>query len=108
MRLPELFCGFARRRLGAPTLYPVACMPQAWASAAPYAFLEACLGLRCDYARREVHFHNPHLPAFVEDLHIRNLAIAGMVADIAIRNEGGEISVTATSGDADIAVRLSK
>src|SRR5580704_4757445 len=31
-RLPELFCGFRRRRAAAPTLYPVACSPQAWAS----------------------------------------------------------------------------
>ncbi|MBS0273153.1 MAG: amylo-alpha-1,6-glucosidase [Proteobacteria bacterium] len=108
MRLPELFCGFPRRRLGAPTLYPVACMPQAWASAAPYAFLEACLGLHCDYDRREVHFRNPHLPAFVEELRIRNLAIAGVTTHILIRNRDGEVSVTAEGSDPDIAVRLSK
>jgi glycogen debranching enzyme len=108
MRLPELFCGFARRRLGAPTLYPVACMPQAWASAAPYAFLEACLGLHCDYDRREVHFRNPHLPAFVEELRIRNLAIAGVTTHILIRNRDGEVSVTAEGSDPDIAVRLSR
>jgi glycogen debranching enzyme len=108
MRLPELFCGFARRRLGAPTLYPVACMPQAWASAAPYAFLEACLGLYCDYDRREVHFHNPHLPDFVEDLCIRNLAIGDVSADVRIHNKHGEISVMAESADSDIAVRLTK
>ena len=29
-RLPELFCGFRREQRG-PTLYPVACAPQAWA-----------------------------------------------------------------------------
>ena len=29
MRFPELFCGFPRRRGAAPTLYPVACAPQA-------------------------------------------------------------------------------
>jgi glycogen debranching enzyme len=107
MRLPELFCGFARRRLGAPTLYPVACMPQAWASAAPYAFLEACLGLYCDYERREVHFRNPHLPGFVEELYIRNIAIADVTTDILIRNHDGEISVSAECADADIAVHLS-
>ena len=32
-RLPELFCGFQRERRRGPTLYPVACAPQAWASA---------------------------------------------------------------------------
>ncbi len=31
-RLPELFCGFHRRPGEGPTLYPVACSPQAWAS----------------------------------------------------------------------------
>ena len=31
-RLPELYCGFRRRRGAGPTLYPVACSPQAWAS----------------------------------------------------------------------------
>src|SRR6266508_1892981 len=30
-RLPELFCGFGRRRESAPVPYPVACRPQAWA-----------------------------------------------------------------------------
>ena len=32
-RLPELFCGFQRQHGHGPTLYPVACAPQAWASA---------------------------------------------------------------------------
>jgi hypothetical protein len=30
-RLPELICGFHRRTGDAPTLYPVACAPHAWA-----------------------------------------------------------------------------
>ena len=34
-RLPELFCGFRRERRRGPVLYPVACAPQAWASATP-------------------------------------------------------------------------
>ena len=74
MRFPELFCGFARRRGTAPTLYPVACAPQAWASAAPFALLEACLGIVCDHQRREVRFHNPVLPRFLEEIRIRNLS----------------------------------
>ena len=35
-RLPELFCGFRREKRRGPTLYPVACAPQAWASATPF------------------------------------------------------------------------
>ena len=47
-RLPELFCGFQRGRGRGPTLYPVACAPQAWASATPFTLLEASLGLQFD------------------------------------------------------------
>ena len=35
-RLPELYCGFPRRPAEGPTLYPVACNPQSWASAAVF------------------------------------------------------------------------
>jgi glycogen debranching enzyme len=45
-RLPELFCGFPRRDGAGPTLYPVACSPQAWAAAAPFAILAGLPGAR--------------------------------------------------------------
>ena len=105
MRLPELFCGFPRRRLGAPTLYPVACMPQAWASATPYAFLEACLGLRCDFEKHEIRLENPFLPNFLEDLTITNLELAGATTDVTIQSRNGEITATGRRGG-DIAVRV--
>ena len=44
-RLPELFCGFARRSGEGPTLYPVACSPQAWSTASVFMLLGACLRL---------------------------------------------------------------
>ncbi len=47
-RLPELLCGFQRRRGRGPTLYPVACSPQAWASGALLLMLQASLGLEFD------------------------------------------------------------
>ena len=61
-RLPELFCGFPWRRLNAPTLYPVACVPQAWASAAVFALVQASLGIGFDQATGEIHFDRPVLP----------------------------------------------
>ena len=60
-RLPELFCGFARRQ-AAPTLYPVACSPQAWASAAVFALIDASVGLRFNPAAGEIRFDRPVLP----------------------------------------------
>ena len=106
MRFPELFCGFSRRRGTAPTLYPVACQPQAWASAAPFAFLEACLGIVCDHASREIRFHNPLLPRFMEEIHIRNLSLDGASADLALRRrgEGTEVAILAQRGDVSIRI----
>ena len=58
-RLPELFCGFVRRRTRGPTFYPVACMPQAWAAAAPLFMLQSCLGLGFDLNMSHVTFEGP-------------------------------------------------
>ncbi len=106
MRFPELFCGFARRRGTAPTLYPVACQPQAWASAAPFALLEACLGIVCDHARREIRFHNPLLPRFLEEIRIRNLNLDGASADLRLRRsgQGTEVAILAQRGDISIRI----
>ena len=106
MRFPELFCGFPRRRGTAPTLYPVACAPQAWASAAPFALLEACLGIVCDHQRREIRFHNPYLPRFLEEIRIHNLSLDGATADLRLRRgpSGTEVSILAQHGDLSIRI----
>jgi glycogen debranching enzyme len=44
-RLPELFCGFDRRRFGSPVQYPTSCSPQAWAAATPVHLLRTLLRL---------------------------------------------------------------
>ena len=41
MRLPELFCGFERAAGEPPVAYPVACLPQAWASGSVFMVLQA-------------------------------------------------------------------
>src|SRR5437588_6587046 len=74
-RLPELFCGFQRGRGRGPTLYPVACSPQAWASATPFTFLEASLGLQFDPAAGEIRLINPRLPTFIDEVILRNLQL---------------------------------
>ena len=52
-RLPELFCGFTGGGRE-PTLYPVACAPQAWAAGAVFLMLQACLGIHVDALRNGV------------------------------------------------------
>ena len=102
-RLPELFCGFARRRT-APTLYPVACAPQAWASACVFALVEACLGLQFDHEAGEIRLHCPTLPSFLEHVQLRGLRLNGASADVLLHRIGGGIAATVTQHQGDLPV----
>lgn len=103
-RLPELFCGFVRRPRRGPTAYPVACAPQAWASATPFALLSACLGLRLDHARNEIAFVDPRMPSFLDELVIRGLRLGRTSADVRLRRDGEDttVSVLRREGDARV------
>src|ERR1700736_1358697 len=92
-RLPELFCGFRRERHRGPTLYPVACAPQAWASATPFTLLEAALGLEFDAERGEVRLRNPRLPAFLNEVILRELRLKDASVDLRIRRHGDDVSL---------------
>jgi glycogen debranching enzyme len=94
-RLPELFCGFARRHT-APTTYPVACAPQAWASAAALALVQASLGLQFDPAALEIRFERPKLPKFLDRLHVRGLRVGDAEADVLLQRSGDEVAATVT------------
>jgi glycogen debranching enzyme len=95
-RLPELMCGFARKEGQGPTLYPVACSPQAWSAAAVLLLLEACLGLEVDAAARQVRFHAPRLPEWLDWIRIDGLAVAGGSVDLVVR--GPHVEVLAARG----------
>jgi glycogen debranching enzyme len=103
-----LFCGFARRRGAAPTLYPVACSPQAWASVAPFALLQASLGLRCDFASRELRFHNPELPAFLGEVRIADLRLGEASVDLRIKRQKNGTEVAVLSRRGDIAIKITQ
>jgi glycogen debranching enzyme len=92
-RLPELFCGFQRRRGRGPTLYPVACSPQAWASGAPLLLLQASLGIEFIPTRSEICFHNPTLPSFLETVMLRNLQLGDASVDVVARRHDTNVSV---------------
>ena len=86
-RLPELFCGFQRVQQRGPTLYPVACAPQAWASAAPFALLEASLGLEFDVENSMIRLHKPRLPPFLDEVTIIDLRLGNAKADLRIQRD---------------------
>lgn len=103
-RLPELFCGFLRRRHTAPTSYPVACAPQAWSSAAPFALLQACLGLEFQTSSSEVRFRRPRMPRFVDEITISGLQFNGAALDVDIRRGRVDASVNVTPRDGHVPV----
>ena len=109
-RLPELFCGFRREKGRGPTLYPVACAPQAWASATPFTLLEAALGLEFDAGRGEIRLHNPRLPAFLNEVVLRDLQLGVSSADLRVRRHGDEVSleVMKTKGQIQVSIVLSR
>jgi glycogen debranching enzyme len=101
-RLPELFCGFVRVQHSGPTQYPVACSPQAWASATFLALLQASLGLTLSERKQEVSFYRPVLPRFLDELHLRNLCLATGSVDVHLKRNGNDIAVTQTRREGDI------
>jgi glycogen debranching enzyme len=90
-RLPELFCGFARRSGEAPTLYPVACAPQAWAAGAVFLLLQAVLGLRIDGTRGEVVIAHPALPESINRLILGNLRVGDSRLDLLVERHGEHV-----------------
>jgi glycogen debranching enzyme len=105
-RLPELFCGFRRREGKGPTAYPVACSPQAWAAAAVFAMLQACLGLTIDAAARQIAFRYPQLPPRVERVSLRNLTVGDSSVDLTLYRYSGAVglNVDRRSGKLDVAI----
>ncbi len=92
-RLPELFCGFRRRPGKAPTRYPVACSPQAWAAGAVFMLLGACLGISIDAAEERIVFRYPALPHWLERVSIRDLQVGASRADLILHRHSGAVGL---------------
>jgi glycogen debranching enzyme len=107
-RLPELFCGFRREKRRGPTLYPVACAPQAWASATPFTLLEAALGLEFDAGRGEIRLRNPRLPVFLNEVVLRDLRLGPSSVDLRVSRHGDDVSleVLRTRGRIQVSIVL--
>ena len=107
-RLPELFCGFERRPDQGPTLYPVACSPQAWAAASIFSLLRSCLGLTIRATTREVHFSRPYLPEFLDAIHIQNLTVGDGTIDFSAIRHHNDVSIQVTERKGTISVSINK
>ena len=106
-RLPELFCGLHRRGGEGPTLYPVACSPQAWAAGSVFLMLQACLGVSVDGGRRQILLEDPYLPEEINQLWIKGIAVSDANVDLFVerRPEGVRVHVLENPGKIEVTVR---
>ena len=106
-RLPELFCGFVRRHGESPTLYPVACAPQAWSAASVFMLLQACLGLSIHAHEAKICFSCPLLPVFLEKIQIKNLKIGQSSVDLSLERHAQDVGINLLrrEGQVEILVR---
>ena len=103
-RLPELFCGVDRRLGQGPTLYPVACSPQAWAAGAVFMLLQACLGISIDAKNRRIIFDRPYLPKGIPQLSINDLRIEDTRVSLFLERDSGPVRIQVIDKHGDVAV----
>jgi glycogen debranching enzyme len=96
-RLPELFGGDARADLPAPTPYPAACHPQAWAAAAGIGILRVLTGVQPDVPGRTVRIAPP-VGGPVGALSVQGLRLGRGQLDLSLDAAGHPLSVRAPIG----------
>ncbi|HET9288676.1 MAG TPA: glycogen debranching N-terminal domain-containing protein [Gaiella sp.] len=87
-RLPEAFAGFERWVSRFPVPYPTACSPQAWATAAPFVFIQAMLGLEARDGEVRL---DPRVPDEIGRICIRRLHAFGAEWEVEAVGTEGEV-----------------
>jgi glycogen debranching enzyme len=102
-RLPELICGFTRRGRE-PTLYPVACAPQAWAAGAVFLMLGASLGIRIDAPARRISFSRGRLPESIDWIRLTDLKVGEASVDLQLERHPHDLGVTIIRREGDVEI----
>jgi len=103
-RLPELVCGFPRQEGKGPTLYPVACSPQAWAAGAVFLLLQSCLGLSIQAKQSRIYLNYPALPEALPSLRIRNLKVGNASVDLDFQRHAETVAIEILRRSDDIEI----
>lgn len=108
-RMPELFCGFLKRPESGPTLYPVACMPQAWASTVSFAALQACLGIEITATpKATINFSKPQLPPFLNRVRLNRLRVGEATVDLLIRRYEQDVGIIVLRREGNVEINVAK
>jgi hypothetical protein len=81
-------------------------VPQAWASATPFALLQSALGLQFDPFANEIRLNNPRLPAFLDEVMLRNLQLGSSRVDLRVRRHNDAVSLDTPRIDGGIRVSV--
>jgi len=90
-RLPEAFAGFDRNIGRFPVPYPTACSPQAWATGAPFLFLQTLLGVQ---ARDGALTCDPMVPPQMGRVLVNGMRAFGTHYDVDATETKGEVGLT--------------
>lgn len=103
-RMPELICGLPRSPGRAPTLYPVACSPQAWAAGAVFLLLQSCLGLSVRAKESRIYLYHSALPEALRTVRIRNLTVGHASIDLLFERHAQSVGleILRRSGDLEV------
>ncbi len=107
-RLPELFCGFDRRPDEGPTLYPVACQPQAWASGAVFLLLQAAIGVEFEHQSHSVIFKSPRLPEYIDWIEIDGIGFHEGKVNLLLERYKDDVVVKVLKKEGDVNVIIYK
>ena len=107
-RMPELFCGFRQRAQEGPTLYPVACAPQAFAAGSVFLLLQACLGLDADAPRNRICLDRPTLPDGLDRVTLRNLRVGEAKVDLTFQRYDRDVATHLEHREGDVEVVVVK
>ena len=107
LRMPELFCGFARQPFYGPTRYPVACSPHAWAAGVVFEFVAGMFGFNPDPRRNQLMLDRPVLPPWLKWVELRDLRFRGSRLSLTIEQgrQGPAVQFLNREGDAEVLIR---
>ena len=85
---------------------PPSPLPQAWASATLFTLLAVSLGLEFDPFNGEIRLRNPRLPAFLDEVILRNLQLGQSTVDVRVlrRNDTVLLDVPSTNGNIRVSI----
>jgi glycogen debranching enzyme len=103
-RMPELFCGFGRRRGEGPTAYPGACPAQAWSATGVFYMLQGLLGLNVDALARRISFVRPVLPESVTTMRLEHIRVGPHRVSVELHRYPDDVGLNVVERDGPVEV----